>query len=136
MAHSPRMRRGTRATRVSLQGRISAILQLENGRQLSGKLHQLSVTGGLLELPMYLEERTKVVLAIPFGGSMVHPDAAMLFPMWSTNGFLQPFRFTRLWAQERQILEEEIAELLGRSVTRSSVGQTGLRRRSFYLESF
>jgi len=130
------MRPGTRATRVSLQGRISAILQLENGRQLSGKLHQLSVTGGLLELPMYLEERTKVGLAIPFGGSMVRPDAEMLFPMWSTNGFLQPFRFTRLWAQERQILEEEIAELLGRSVTRSTVGQVGLRRRSFYLESF
>jgi hypothetical protein len=130
------MRPGTRATRVSLQGRISAILQLENGRQLSGKLHQLSVTGGLLELPMYLEERTTVGLAISLGGSMVRPDAEMLFPMWSTNGFLQPFRFTRLWAQERQILEGEIAELLGRSVTRSSVGQTGLRRRSFYLESF
>jgi hypothetical protein len=130
------MRPGTRATRVSLQGRISAILQLENGRQLSGKLHQLSVTGGLLELPMYLEERTKVGLAIPFGGSMVRPDAEMLFPMWSTNGFLQPFRFTRLWAQERQILEEEIAELLGRSVTRSTAAQAGLRPRSFYLESF
>jgi hypothetical protein len=130
------MRPGTRAPRVSLQGRVSAILQLENGRQLSGKLHQLSVTGGLLEIAAYLDERTKVGLAIPLGGNVLRPDAEMLFPMWSTKGFLQPFRFTRLWAQERQILEEEIAELLGRSVRRSTVGQAGIRRRSFYLESF
>lgn len=130
------MRRGTRAARVSLQGRVSVALVLENGRQFSGKLHQLSVTGGLLELTTYLEERSKVELAIPLGGSLVRPGAEMLFPMWSTHGFLQPFRITRLWAQERQMLEAEIAELLGRSVTRSSVGQAQLRRRSFYLESF
>ena len=137
MAYSPRMRPGTRATRVSLQGRISAIVQLENGRQLSGKLHQLSVTGGLLEIAMYLDERTKAGLAIPIGGNVLRPDAEMLFPMWGAQGFLQPFRFTRLWAQERQMLEAEIVELLRQSVARSTAGQ-GLapRPRPFYLESF
>jgi hypothetical protein len=100
------MRPGTRATRVSLQGRISVILQLENGRQLSGKLYQLSVTGGLVEIAMYLDERTKVGLAIPIGGNIVRPSAEMLFPMWGAQSFLQPFRLTRLWAQERQMLEE------------------------------
>jgi hypothetical protein len=131
------MRPGTRATRVSLQGRISVILQLENGRQLSGKLYQLSVTGGLLEIAMYLDERTKVGLAIPIGGNVLRPDAEMLFPMWGAQGFLQPFRFTRLWAQERQMLDSEIAELLRQSVARSTAGQgLGARPRSFYLESF
>ncbi|HEY6370922.1 MAG TPA: hypothetical protein VIX37_10105, partial [Candidatus Sulfotelmatobacter sp.] len=131
------MRPGTRATRVSLQGRISAILQLENGRQLSGTLYQLSVTGGLLEIAMYLDERTKVGLAIPIGGNVLRPDAEMLFPMWGADGFLQPFRFTRLWAQERQVLEAEIAELLQQSVTRSTLGRgIGARPRSFYLGSF
>ncbi len=131
------MRRGTRAARVSLQGRISVALVLENGRQLSGKLHQLSVTGGLLEITKYLEERSKVELAIPLGGSLVRPGAEMLFPMWSAHGFLQPFRITRLWAQERQVLEAEIAELLRQSVARSTAAQVvGLRPRSFYLGSF
>jgi hypothetical protein len=131
------MRPGTRATRVSLQGRISVILQLENGRQLSGKLYQLSVTGGLLEIAMYLDERTKVGLAIPIGGNVLRPDAEMLFPMWGAQGFLQPFRFTRLWAQERQMLDSEIAELLRQSVARSTAGQgLGARPRPFYLESF
>ena len=135
MAYSPRMRPRTRATRVSLQGRISVILQLENGRQLSGKLYQLSVTGGLLEIAMYLDERTKVGLAVPIGGNVLRPDAEMLFPMWGAQGFLQPFRFTRLWAQERQMLEAEIVELLRQSVARSTAGQ-GPRPRPFYLESF
>lgn len=131
------MRRGTRAARVSLQGRISVALVLENGRQLSGKLHQLSVTGGLLEITKYLEERSRVELAIPLGGSLVRPGAEMLFPMWSAHGFLQPFRITRLWAQERQMLEAEIAELLRQSVARSTAAQVvGLRPRSFYLGSF
>lgn len=137
MAYSPRMRPGTRATRVSLQGRISLALVLENGRQLSGKLHQLSVTGGLVEIAMYLDERTKVGLAIPIGGNILRPDAEMLFPMWGAQGFLQPFRFTRLWAQERQMLEAEIAELLRQSVARSTAGQgRPSRPRPFYLDSF
>lgn len=137
MANSPRMRPGTRATRISLQGRISAAIHLENGRQLSGKLYQLSVTGGLLEIAIYLEERTKVGLAIPIGGNVVRPDAEMLFPLWGAHGFLQPFRFTRLWAQERQMLEAEITELLQTSVVRSPAGRgVGARPRSFYLESF
>jgi hypothetical protein len=131
------MRPGTRATRVSLQGRISAIVRLENGRQISGKLYQLSVTGGLLEIAMYLDERTKVGLAVPIGGNVLRPDAEMLFPMWGAHGFLQPFRFTRLWAQERQMLEAEIVKLLRQSLARSTAGQ-GLRPRPrpFYLESF
>ncbi len=131
------MRRGTRAPRVSVQGRISAVLQLENGRQVSGKLHQLSVTGGLLEIASYLEERSKVELAIAIGGVVLRPRAEMLFPMWSAHGFLQPFRFTHLWAQERQLLEAEIAELLQQSVTRSPLG-VGLaaRPRPFYSDSF
>lgn len=135
MAYSPRMRPGTRATRVSLQGRISAIVRLENGRQISGKLYQLSVTGGLLEIAMYLDERTKVGLAVPIGGNVLRPDAEMLFPMWGAQGFLQPFRFTRLWAQERQMLEAEIVELLRQSVARSTAGLRP-RPRPFYLESF
>jgi len=122
--------RSTRATRVSLQGKICVTLVLENGRQVAAKLHQLSVTGGLLELATCLEERSKVSLSLPIGVDILRPHAEMLFPMWSAQGYLQPFRFTRLWAQERQILETEITELLKQTVARSAVGHgPGLRSR-------
>jgi hypothetical protein len=135
MTYSPRMRPGTRATRVSLQGRISVTILLENGRQLSAKLQQLSVTGGLLEIAMYLDERTKADLALPIGSSMVRPRAEMLFPMVGGHGYLQPFRFTRLWAEERLILDAEINEVLKQTVTRSGRGQTsGPRPRLFYMD--
>ena len=131
------MRRPIRATRVGLRGRICVTIQLENGRQVAAKLHQLSVTGGLLEISNYLEERSKVGLTLPIGASVVQPKAEMLFPMWEANGCLQPFRFTQLWAEERRMLETEITELLKQTVARSAPGQgTGLRPPPFYLESF
>jgi hypothetical protein len=123
--------RGTRATRVGLEGRISAVVLLENGRQLPAKLHSLSVTGGLLEVSMYLEERSKVGLTLPIGASIVRPSAEMLFPVCGANGYFQPFRFEHLWAEERQTLEAEIAEILRQSGVRSNA----LPPRSFDLQS-
>jgi len=100
-------------------------IQLENGKQLPAKLHKISVTGGLLETVTYLEERVRVSVTLPIGSSFVRPKAEMLFPMWCATGYLQPFRFTTLWAEERQILETEITELLSQTVVRST---TGLRQ--------
>jgi hypothetical protein len=137
MTYSPRTRQGTRAPRVSLQGRITVTLELENGRQLSGKLQQLSVTGGLVELAAYLEERSKVGLALPIGGNFVRPNAEMLFPMVGGQGYLQPFRFTRLWAEERHILEAEISELLRQTVARTIVRPgSGIHPRSLNSKTF
>lgn len=127
---------------MSLQGRIAVTIELENGRQLPAKLHQLSITGGLLELTTYLEERAKVSLTLPIGASVLRPKAEMLFPMWSAQGFLQPFRMIHLWPQERQMLESEINEVLGQSLARQGVARTtagrgsGLRLPRFFLESF
>lgn len=132
---SSQLRPARRAPRVRLRGSISAIIQLENGRQLPAALHQLSLTGGLLEVANYLEERTPVGLAIPIGSSVVRPQAEMLFPMWGAYGYLQPFRFTNHWAEERQILEMEITRLLKQTVVRSTVGRgSGLQSPRFYLE--
>lgn len=76
-----------------------------------------------MELASCLEERSKVSLTLPIGASFVRPNAEMLFPMWSAQGYLQPFRFTRLWAEERQMLETEITDLLKQTVARSTVGR-------------
>jgi hypothetical protein len=136
MTKAPRMRPRTRATRVNVQGRVSVIIQLENGRKISAKLQKLSVTGGLWEIAMYLEERSKVDLSIPIGVTMVRPKAEILFPMCGAHGYLQPFRFTRLWAEERQMLETEITELLKPSMARPNAGQgTVTRPGPTYVES-
>lgn len=136
MTHSLHPRSRSRAPRVSLHGSISATIHLEDGRQLSAKLHQLSVTGGLLELSGHLPERTKVGLHIQIG-SMAQVKAEMLFPMRGAMGDLQPFRFADLHAEECQILEKEISELLKRTMPPARSGHnSGFRPPYFYLESF
>lgn len=113
------------------------LVQLENLRRIPGKLHQLSITGGLLELGMYLDERAKVGLTIPVGSGTLRPKAEMLFPMRAAQGYLQPFRFTSLWAEEREILDAEITKLLKQTMTPTQ-GSHGpsFRPPRFYLESF
>ena len=129
--------RATRAPRVSLHGTVCVTVQLENGRKLPAKLHQLSVTGGLLEVAAYLDERTKICLMLPVGESILYPKAVMLFPLGGALTYLQPFRITSMNEGERQILETEIARMLKQTVGRSTTDQSkGFRPPPFYLDSF
>src|SRR5271169_6334851 len=68
-----------RAPRASLHGTVSANIQLPNRRKIPSKLQLLSITGGLLEVSSFVDERTKVVLAIPFASGTAYPKAEMLF---------------------------------------------------------
>jgi hypothetical protein len=103
--------RRLRAPRVNLRGTVSVIVQLENRRQFTGKLHQLSINGGLLELTNYFDERSQVALAFQIGTGLLRGKAELLFPMWGGMGFMQPFRFTAFAAGTRQTLDREIASL-------------------------
>jgi hypothetical protein len=137
MTYISQSRPFTRAPRVNLRGSVSALIRLENGQQIQAKLHTLSVTGGLLEIASYLAERSKVDLTVAIGSGVVRPQAEMLFPMVGPQGYLQPFRFTRLWAEERQMLATEIASLLQQTVARSMAGlPAGPVPSRFKLESF
>lgn len=129
--------RPTRAPRVNLRGTVTVVVQLENLRRMPAKLHQISITGGMLELAMYLDERAKVGLTFPVGSSTLHPKAEMLFPMRAANSYLQPFRFTSIWAAERDLLEREITGLLNQT-TAPVPGSHGPRTRPprFDLETF
>jgi hypothetical protein len=137
MTDSSQSRPRTRAPRVNLRGRISVLVQLENLRRVPAKLHQLSITGGLLELAIYLDERAKIDLTLAVGSSVLHPKAEMLFPMRGVHGYMQPFRFTRLWAEESQTLQTEVTELLKQTVELDAASHgSGFRPPRFYLESF
>jgi|SRR4051794_37940571 hypothetical protein len=116
MSHFFRTYRDMRAPRVSLQGAVSVVIQLENKRQFTGKLHRLSITGGLLEVTPYIDERCKVLMALQLGAGLLQAKAEMMFPMRGGMGYFQPFRFTGFAAGARQTLELQIAELLRRTI--------------------
>jgi hypothetical protein len=118
-----------------LRGTVSVLIQLENLRRIPGKLHRLSITGGLLEIAQCLDERAKVGLTIALGSSLVHPKAEMLFPMRGAQGYLQPFRFTSVSGEDLHVLDKEITELLKQAASAASGRGSGFRP-SFYLESF
>jgi hypothetical protein len=101
-----------RAPRVKLGGSVLFLARLENGRQLRGKLHQLSTTGGLLQLEKPLDEGIKVEVIFHVGNSTVRSKARVMFPMWATQGYLQPFEFSGLNESERSSLQANLQKLL------------------------
>jgi hypothetical protein len=128
MADFPHHRRKVRAPRVSLWDTASATIQLENGRQLWAKTLRISTTGGLLELAKCLDEGAKVNLTLHLGSRTIRGKAAMLFPMWATPGYLQPFRFTDLRDEECLALDTEIRDLL-KQARLFTTGRRGLNVR-------
>jgi len=104
-----------RAPRVKLAGTVLSLVRLENGRQTRGKLHQLSITGGLIHLDKPLDEGIKVELIFHVGESTVRTQARMLFPMWATQGYLQPFEFADLDDEVRCNLRVDLQRLLDSS---------------------
>ena len=103
-----------RPPRVKLAGTVLALVRMENGRQRTARLHQLSVTGGLLHLQQPLDEAIKVEVMFHVGSTTIRSKAAMLFPMWATQGCMQPFHFTELGEENRQKLDAELQVLLER----------------------
>jgi hypothetical protein len=113
MPHSKQANDERRAPRVKLAGTILALVRLENGRQIRARLHQLSFTGGLLHLDAPLDEGIKAEVMFHIGGSTIRSKAAMLFPMWATQGCLQPFEFADLGEDDRLKLKAALERFLG-----------------------
>jgi len=113
MPHSKQATDERRAPRVKLAGTILALVRLENGRQIRARLHQLSFTGGLLHLDAPLDEGIKAEVMFHVGGSTIRSKAAMLFPMWATQGCLQPFEFADLGEDDRLKLKADLERFLG-----------------------
>ena len=105
-----------RAPRANFRGEISAVIRLENGRQRSARVQKLSITGGLLELPAYLEERAWAGLSIYLGSGVVRGTAEMMFPMKCLSGYLQPFRFTSLGEEELHAIDREVTASIKQSL--------------------
>jgi hypothetical protein len=101
-----------RGSRVKLGGSILALVVLENGRQIRGRMNQLSVNGGLVSLERPLDEGIKVTVVFHLGVTSIRCRAQMMFPMWATQGCLQPFRFLELPEANRASLNQELEDLV------------------------
>ena len=110
-------RKAQRGTRVKLGGSILALILLENGRQIRARLSQLSVNGGLLSFDKPLDEGIKVTILFHIGLTSVRSRSQMLFPMWATQGCLQPVRFLDLSDECRSNLNRELASLVRAGAT-------------------
>ena len=84
----------------------------ERATRSRARLHQLSFTGGLLHLESPLDEGIKAEVMFHVGGSTIRSKAAMLFPMWATQGCLQPFEFTDLGEEDRAKLKADLEKFL------------------------
>jgi hypothetical protein len=109
--------KGQRGSRVKLGGSILALVLLENGRQIRGRMSQLSVNGGLLSVENPLDESIRVTVLFHLGTTSIRCRAQMLFPMWATKGCLQPFRFVDLPEAGRASLNRELEELVRTGAT-------------------
>lgn len=124
-----------RAPRVTVPEGSFATIQLENRRQIPAKLRRVSLTGGLLDLAIYVEERLAVSLTLPVGSGTVQARAELLFPMRTVIGYLQPFRFTSIREEQLHMLDREINELLKQTrIAQGAHKDMGVSPPSFLLE--
>jgi hypothetical protein len=112
MSSTAAIQKGKRGLRVKLGGSILALVVLENGRQIRGRMSQLSVNGGLVSLEHPLDEGIRVTVLFHLGITSIRCRAQMLFPMWATQGCLQPFRFLELPETSRAKLSRELESLV------------------------
>ena len=112
MSPAPQIQRDKRGARVKLGGSVLALLQLQNRRQIRARMSQLSANGGLLQLDAPIDEGVVVEILFHVGTTTVRNKAEMLFPMWATQGCLQPFRFKDIPDEIRASLEQDLIALL------------------------
>jgi hypothetical protein len=111
-----------RSFRVKLRGSVLVLLRLPNRRQVRSAFHMLSVTGGMVHLEKPLDEKIEVEMIFHLGKTTIRAKALMLFPMWATQGWLQPFRFADLSEDDKKSLESNLQSFIGEMANVASAG--------------
>ena len=99
----------SRPPRLNLVRSTTAVLRFTSGHQVHGKLHVISVTGGLLGLSRPLHQGSAVKLMFRADTGLVLGTAEMLIPISRT---LQPFRFGAIGEDDRGRLTDAIQSSL------------------------
>jgi len=110
---APKAEKVERPFRVKLRGSVLALLRLPNKRSVRGAIHQLSITGGVVHLEKPLDEKLVVEIIFHINETTLRSKAQMLFPMWATQGWMQPFRFVDLTDANRELLDTGLKTFIG-----------------------
>jgi hypothetical protein len=117
MTHFPQPHRHHRATRIQLANQVPATLRLGGGIRARGRIHSVSVTGGLLQLAQALEAGDFVEIAFQTQAGAVRGMAEMLPPRQvSTQTTLQAFRFVVLEDDDHGAIRSMVNSKLGGAV--------------------
>ncbi len=118
----PKAEKVERPFRVKLRGSVLALVRLPNKRSVRAAIHQLSTTGGVIHLEKPLDEKVEVELIFHIRETTVRGKAQMLFPMWATQGWMQPFRFAGLSDADRETLDTSLKSFLGEATKGTAAG--------------
>ena len=111
-----------RPFRVKLRGSVLVLVRLPNKRAVRAAIHQLSTSGGVIHLEKPLDEKLEVEMIFHISKATIRSKAQMLFPMWATQGWMQPFRFVDLPQNSREILDAKLKTFLGESAKGAAAG--------------
>jgi hypothetical protein len=111
-----------RPFRVKLRGSVLVLVRLPNRRSVRAAFHQLSTSGGVIHLEKPLDEKLEVELIFHIRETTLHSKAQMLFPMWATQGWMQPFRFVDLSDADRETLDTKLKSFLGEAGKSATAG--------------
>jgi hypothetical protein len=105
-------REARKSPRAKLGGAVRVTVRGPGSQRLEARLHEISVTGGLLFLEESIEESSQRMLIFETPAGLVKETAEMLTPHWSTKGSLQPFRFTDPGERSQSRLQRALQHLL------------------------
>lgn len=98
------------------------LVRLPNKRSLRAAFHQLSITGGVIHVEKPLDEKLEVELIFHIRETTIRSKAQMLFPMWATQGWMQPFRFLDLSEENLKNLDEGLKTFVGEAAKGAAAG--------------
>jgi hypothetical protein len=117
MTYFPQPHPGSRERRLKLSGSIVVAIRSEGTQPVRAKLHELSVTGGLLGVSKAFGHGDFVEVAFQTSMGTIHGMAELLAARReSTSGCLQPFRFVALEDDDHTRLRMALDSLLDRTV--------------------
>jgi hypothetical protein len=111
-----------RPFRVKLRGSVLVLVRLPNKRSVRAAIHQLSTSGGVIHLEKPLDEKLEVELIFHIREATLRGKAQMLFPMWATQGWMQPFRFVDLSDANRETLDKKLKSFVGEAAKSAATG--------------
>jgi hypothetical protein len=114
-----------RPFRVKLRGSVLVLVRLPNRRSIRAAIHQLSISGGVIHLEKPLDEKLEVEFIFHIREATIRSKAEMLFPMWATQGWMQPFRFTDLSDSDREMLDEKLKSFVAEVAKGAAAGSSG-----------